>query len=284
MKRKFKPVPSATTITTWSNIFSSKPILKVLLPKLHLFDIINMARTERRLYQFYWGTKMKKVLCMIVERDLGDVYKASPLQFLGPKRNIQDIKTRDGLARGAKKCGFCSFPTDNLRSKIGGGSHRSAQLRLGIDNMRKFMVCVRCSYCCHLPGIMIKIILSKYSFANAEMRRIRRYATRSCMAYSLHMHNEKGLTRYDVGQEESIIIDHIINELSFLDFLDSRSPPNISSEQWQDLTRITYVSQWDDARFAKLKRAFDDFLGEDRESGTASDQIKSLRVADQSSN
>lgn len=72
------------------DIFLTKPVMSVLLPFLHTYDIINLAQTCRCLYTSYYGDTFDKTLSVIVKRDVNETYLEYPLSYLGGIRHIGD--------------------------------------------------------------------------------------------------------------------------------------------------------------------------------------------------
>ena len=104
---------SKPSIDSWTDLFGSKNLMAIMAPYMHLYDIIHLAMTCKRLIGFYYGTKLTKVLCTIVKRDCNVTYVNSPLQYLGRAYNVREID--DGFYV-ANRCCRCSASTDEKHS------------------------------------------------------------------------------------------------------------------------------------------------------------------------
>ncbi|MBA3756664.1 MAG: hypothetical protein H0X02_10715 [Nitrosomonas sp.] len=105
---------SKPSIDNWTDLFASKNLMSIIVPTLHLYDIIHLAMTSKRLLAFY-GTKLTTILCVIVKRDCGGVYINPPLRYLGKDYNVR--QTPEGLY-SANRCCMCSSESIDLVAPI----------------------------------------------------------------------------------------------------------------------------------------------------------------------
>lgn len=95
-------------LLSWTDVFSVKPILKILLPYLHVLDIIHIGETCRQLYIRFYGTSLKKILCPLVYRDLRAKYKASPLKYLSKHFKLQPFDRNPDYWLVSERCIGCN--------------------------------------------------------------------------------------------------------------------------------------------------------------------------------
>ena len=76
---------------------------------LHAHDAIQLSRCCRAMNKLLTGPRVKSALRPVVFRDLGAVYKVTPLVYLGKSRNVVPVEYPDGMMRyGAHRCAACS--------------------------------------------------------------------------------------------------------------------------------------------------------------------------------
>jgi|SRR5579885_1176157 len=106
--------PGAIT-DLWLKVFTNPVVMEKIILQMHVFDIINLARTCRYLYTFYYGNmRMAEVLRQVVKRDLNAEFKRKhPLKHLGNMRNTKQLincKSSAQENRGRRNilCASCS--------------------------------------------------------------------------------------------------------------------------------------------------------------------------------
>lgn len=162
-------------ISCWCDFLANADLMKVILLQLHLFDVINLARTCRRLYRFYFGkSKLDDLLCDLVHKCTGARYQSLALKCLGTTRNVQSFKDGDETFYGAQKCAGC-FKTARSRG------FWSAE-------PTKYIHCKRCRYLESLfyQNIYPYVIrLAQDKYASSEKSRIHRVVSRYAIVYGL---------------------------------------------------------------------------------------------------
>ena len=166
-------IPTIITTRNWTDFFGSKDLMTMVLPLVHLYDIIHLTQTCRRLYTFYYGSKLKKILCHVVERDTGIKYSASPLQYLGKTRNVVKVKSVDGPIFRAPQCSCCKAKT--------------VSSRYWFKETVKYVLCMNCDearmkFCYHLS---LEDVKRRYEPAYGEVgwARIERILMRHAVKY-----------------------------------------------------------------------------------------------------
>lgn len=166
-------VATIVTMRNWVDFFGSKDLMTILLPLIHLYDVIHLTQTCRRLYTLYYGSKLKKILCHLVERDVGVKYSSSPLQYLGKTRNVDEVKTVDGLIFRAPQCCACKAKT--------------VSSRYWFKETVKYVLCMACDearmkFCYHLS---LEDVKRRYEPAYGEIGwiRIERVLMRHAVKY-----------------------------------------------------------------------------------------------------
>jgi len=193
-----------TVISSWEDLFSNTAIMAVIIPDLHLFDIINIARTSRRLYRFYYGdTCLSNLLRETVLRDIGCSYKKKhPLRYLGVTRNTKKSSYRDRIIYTATCCSGCS---------------KHLRLRESHDSVSKYIFCSYCTIChCQFFHTVYKVIESKCKeiYSDERLPRISRYLERFAIHYGLIL---KGLTGSAYSNEVNRLIVLLSLRVSNLD-------------------------------------------------------------------
>jgi hypothetical protein len=178
--RKTK-VKNPVYLRSWSDIFSDKPILMVLLPFLHALDIIHLAVTCRSLYARYYGNSLKKILIPLVERDLRSEYKTSPFKYLGKHRNLEEINTPYGQRFIAKQCIFCGYRLSRRDLNRSRGKEKQNSC-WDCDNVHSLISILRSN--------LLASLVEKYGPLN-ELR-IRRILDRSSLKYGSELSAETG--------------------------------------------------------------------------------------------
>lgn len=185
-KKNFKTV---CIVKTWEELFRVKVVLKILLPMLHIFDIIHLMQTTREIYIFYNNTKTAKILCPVVQRDLGESYKSPPLQFVSKNRTPKFEENR----WVASKCSLCCNKTSSRPYRYVERFIRS--------------VCQDCSILSTYGRLYVDTITRKYDESNKK--RITKIVMRNSKKIYRMMKHEK--------QDQNQIEIFLTKEVSCLD-------------------------------------------------------------------
>ncbi len=106
-KLRTAKLETAVAIRDWSDFFSHVYLMKRFIDLLHIYDIVNLHQTCRRLYSFYQGTRFAKEIIVMAARDCESVYKMSPLKFLSGRFNRKLTQPGDLLVKRFTSCYSC---------------------------------------------------------------------------------------------------------------------------------------------------------------------------------
>lgn len=183
-KSKVKPI---CIVKTWNELFCVKAILTILLPMLHIFDIIHLTQISRQTYAFYNNTKIAKILCPIVQRDLHESYKSSPLKFISKNRTSKFKDDR----WAASKCSSCN---ENTSFRV---YHHTDQF--------KYSLCYHCSHYNSYARGYVELIAKNHHESNKD--RIER----------IIMRNAKTIFQMMEQRKQDQVENFLIQEISCLD-------------------------------------------------------------------
>lgn len=174
-------------VKTWDEFFCVKAILATLLPMLHIFDIIHLTQISRQTYVFYNSTKIAKILCPIVHRDLGESYKSSPLKFINKNRTTKFKENK----WSASKCSSCNGNTTSMMYRY--------------TDRKKYSVCYHCSIYKSYARKYIELIVKNHHESNRD--RIER----------IIMRNAKTIFQMMEQRKQDQVENFLIHEISCLD-------------------------------------------------------------------
>jgi hypothetical protein len=88
-KLHVKRLKAKTTITSWPDLLSNKSIMGLIVPLLHVFDLVHLAQCCHHLHSFYYSSKLKHIIQPIVMKYCKT---KTSLRELGKVRNVKNVQ------------------------------------------------------------------------------------------------------------------------------------------------------------------------------------------------